>query len=166
MSYGEIKLKSSSYDRLSHMKKNNQRFRALAPAMLRYGLALVVLWFSLQQFLYPSEWVAYIPDSVLNFTGTQATTVVFLNAIFEAVFGLLLLFGKYTRIAAFLLALHLFDIMWILGYGEIGVRDFGLGVALMSVAAYGPDIFAIEYQKNIVISSEILSQTTIEQKII
>lgn len=119
--------------------------KSVAPSLLRYGLAVVILWFSAQQFLHNSDWVAYVPDGVLRFTGLAASTVVFGNAVFELVFGILLMFGRFTRIAALLLALHLFDIMWMLGYGEIAVRDFGLGIALLSVCLYGPDRLSLDY---------------------
>ena len=109
-------------------------------SVLRFGMSAVILWFSLQQFLHNSVWTAYVPDSAVALTHMSANTLVFFNAVFELVFGLMLVFGIQTRIAALLLALHLFDIMWVVGYGEIGVRDFGLAVATLVVAMNGPDL--------------------------
>jgi uncharacterized membrane protein YphA (DoxX/SURF4 family) len=125
------------------MQKTNY-LQQYAPAVLRYGIALVVLWFSLQQFIHADQWVAFIPASIVAVTHLAATTIVYLNAIFELVFGTLLAFGWKTRWIALLLALHLFDIMWTVGYGEIGVRDFGLAVAALSIAMYGSDILCID----------------------
>ena len=71
------------------------------------------------------------------------------NALFELVFGFLLLFGWQTRIAALLLALHLFDIMYVVGYGEIGVRDFGLAIATLVVFMNGPDLLCIQQKKDV-----------------
>ena len=65
------------------------------------------------------------------------------------IFGLLLLFGWQTRIVALLLALHLFDIMWTVGYGEIGVRDFGLAMGTLVVFMNGPDLFCVQEKKRI-----------------
>ncbi len=118
-----------------------------ASSVLRYGLAAVVLWFSLQQFLHNSLWTAYIPPSLVALTGISAGVLVSVNAIFELVFGLMLVFGWQTRLAALLLALHLFDIMYVIGYGEIGVRDFGLAVALLVVFMNGPDPLCIQRKK-------------------
>lgn len=118
-----------------------------ASAVLRYGMAAVILWFSLQQFMHTSNWTAYIPDSIVSMTGLSAMTLVYINAVFEAVFGLLLLIGWQTRIVAFLLALHLFDIMWVVGYGEIGVRDFGLALSTLVVFMNGPDVFCVDYKR-------------------
>ncbi len=121
-----------------------------APSVLRIGMSLVILWFSSQQFLHTQVWTAYVPDSAVALTHQSAITLVYINAAFEAVFGLLLLFGIWTRFAAFLLVLHLLDIMWIVGYGEIGVRDFGLAVATFVVFMNGPDEWCMQQAKKAV----------------
>ena len=118
-----------------------------AASVLRYGLAAVILWFSLAQFLHNSVWTAYIPDSIVSMTHLGAPVLVFLNATFELVFGILLVFGWQTRIVALLLALHLFDIMYVVGYGEIGVRDFGLAMATLVIFMNGPDPLCIQRKK-------------------
>lgn len=107
-------------------------------------MAAVFLWFGLQQWLHPDLWTAYVPDSAVRITGISALKLVAFNATFEVVFGLLLFLGWKTRIVALLLALHMFDIMYIVGYGETGVRDFGLALATLVVAMNGPDVFCIE----------------------
>jgi|GEM_PF-337596 uncharacterized membrane protein YphA (DoxX/SURF4 family) len=115
-----------------------------ASAVLRYGMVAVILWFSLQQFFHADAWTAYVPDSAVSMTHLSAITLVYFNAVFEFVFGILLLFGWQTRVVALLLALHLFDIMYVVGYGEIGVRDFGLAVATFAVFMNGQDILCIQ----------------------
>ncbi len=118
-----------------------------AASVLRYGLSAVILWFSLAQFLHNAQWTAYVPDSAVALTGLSANTLVFFNALFEAVFGILLVFGVQTRIVALLLSLHLFDIMYVVGYGEIGVRDFGLAVATLVISMNGPDKLCAQQKK-------------------
>jgi len=137
------------------MKKIIYFIELYAPVVLRYGMAAVILWFSLAQFFNASQWTAYIPDSIVSMTGISATILVYFNATFELVFGILLVFGWQTRIVAFLLAAHLFDIMYVVGYGEIGVRDFGLAVATLVVFMNGSDILCIQ-QKRKVIETTIL----------
>ena len=119
----------------------------LAPFILRIGMAVVILWFSLQQFMHNSTWIAYIPDYAVTLTHLSASTLVFMNAVFELVFGLMIMFGWQTRIASFLLAVHLFDIMWVVGYGEIGARDLGLAIGTFVVFMNGNDMFCVQ-QKN------------------
>lgn len=115
-----------------------------SPVILRLGMSLVMLWFSLQQFMHTQSWIAYVPDSAVTLTHMSAMTLVHVNAIFELVFGVLLVFGFQTRIVALLLSLHLFGIMYTIGYTEIGVRDFGLAVALFSIFMHGPDVLCVQ----------------------
>lgn len=46
-----------------------------------------------------------------------------------------------------MLAVHLFNIMWMVGYGEIGVRDFGLAIATLVVFMNGSDAFCLQQKK-------------------
>ena len=115
-----------------------------APFVLRVGMAMVILWFSLEQFTHNGSWVAYIPDYAVSISHLSASSLVSLNALFELIFGMMILFGFYTRLSAFLLAIHLFDIMLVVGYGEIGARDFGLAIGTFVVFMNGPDIFCIQ----------------------
>ncbi|MEN9614362.1 MAG: hypothetical protein RLZZ347_669 [Candidatus Parcubacteria bacterium] len=119
-------------------------FERHSNVVLRLGMAIVILWFGIQQVLYVGLWTAYIPDSVVTMTHLSAVTLVYLNALFELLFGTLMLFGWQTRLSALLLSLHLFDIMWVVGYGEIGVRDFGLAVAILVVSLNGPDLLCVQ----------------------
>ena len=40
--------------------------------------------------------------------------------------------------------------MYIVGYGEIGVRDFGLALATLVVFMNGPDILCVQPKKEII----------------
>lgn len=131
------------------MKKTTIFLELYASSFLRYGMTAVILWFSFQQFGNANAWTAYVPDSAVNLTHMSAVSLVYFNALFELVFGFLLLFGWQTRIAALLLALHLFDIMYVVGYGEIGVRDFGLAIATLVVFMNGPDLLCIQQKKDV-----------------
>jgi uncharacterized membrane protein YphA (DoxX/SURF4 family) len=128
-------------------------FELYAPSMLRFGMSAVILWFSVQQFMHNQQWTAYVPDSAVALTHLSANVLVFFNASFELVFGLMLVFGWQTRTAALLLALHLFDIMLVVGYGEIGVRDFGLAVATLVVFMNGTDRLCIQQKKRLLEST-------------
>lgn len=118
-------------------QKVDQLLKHYAPLILRIGLALVVVWFGSQQLLHTSEWLSYIPDSIIKLTHFTANTLVHINGAFEIVFGLALLFGIEIRLVAFLLMLHMFDITVIVGYDQIGVRDFGLAMSLLALFMLG-----------------------------
>lgn len=123
-----------------------QKLNKYSPVVLRYGITIVVLWFSIQQFLHTDNWVAYVPDGVVSMSHLSAKMLVYINASFEMLFGFILLLGLKTRISALLLSLHIFEIMYTVGYGEIGVRDFGLAVATFSVFMNGPDKLCLDYK--------------------
>lgn len=124
-------------------------FEQYSSSVLRFGMGIVILWFSTQQFMHTVAWTAYVPDSAVAISHLSAITLVYFNATFELVFGTLLLIGWQTRIVALLLSLHLFDIMYVVGYGEIGVRDFGLAVATLVVSMNGPDRLCIDKKEDI-----------------
>ncbi len=114
-----------------------------ALATLRIGIATVFIWFGFQQLTHAYEWVGWLPEyaSLLSFS---ATTLVYINAVFEVLFGSFLLLGLFTRVSAWLLAIHMAHIISIVGYGEIGVRDFGIFVATLSLAFYGVSNFSLD----------------------
>lgn len=164
------------YSFFDHTLKPSMKYvKLFAPSVLRYGIALVVLWFGVQQFIQPDQWIAFIPPSITTLLGINPLLLVYGNATFEVLFGLLLLFGWRTRFVALLLTLHLFDIMWVVGYGQIGTRDFGLSVAALSIFMNGTDVLCIDAgtTKNIeplpprtpepVLASSVMHQMPIRQ---
>ena len=106
--------------------------------VLRAGLVTLFLWFGLSQVTAPTDWVAWVPQWTESL-GLGTTTVILLNGLFEVVLGVLLAIGFYTRIAALLLSLHLLFIAYEIGYNDIGMRDFALAVATLSLAMFEPD---------------------------
>jgi uncharacterized membrane protein YphA (DoxX/SURF4 family) len=121
-----------------------QKIRLFAPVVLRYSMTGVFLWFGVIQLIDPSGFVAYVPDSVVGMTGMSGETLVICNAWFEIVFGGMLLFGFWIRLSAVLLSLHLFNIAFIVGYGETGVRDLGLAFATLVVGMNGADELSLD----------------------
>jgi len=121
-----------------------EKAKIYAPSVLRIGLALVFLWFGTDQLMNNQAWTAYIPQSVIDISNLSATTLVYVNGIFEIVFGTLLLLGLLTRFTAFVLALHMLDITYVVGFDSIGVRDFGLSIAAIAVWLYGADLLTLD----------------------
>ncbi|MBM3232674.1 DoxX family protein [Candidatus Pacearchaeota archaeon] len=121
---------------------NLDKAKSTAPVILRIGLSLVFLWFGINQLLYPLNWIGWVPGFASS--TIDPFTIVFVNGISEIVFGVLLLIGLYTRIASFLLALHMLGITLSVGWNEIGVRDFGILMALISVFLHGADDYCLD----------------------
>lgn len=110
---------------------NNEK---LSLDILRIGLALTIFWFGVSQLISPNNWIGYVPiymDSIFPFFSLK--TIVILNGIFETITALLLIFNKFTKIVSLLLAIHLIIIIIDLGFTEIGIRDFGILVGLVSL---------------------------------
>jgi len=126
--------------------------------IVRVALSIVFLWFGINQLISPESFLGYIPQWIyqqepqmmmhgfmqLIRVPNFVHGIIMLNGIFEATFGTLLLIGFYTRISAFLLALHLFGISFSLGYNDIAVRDFGLTIATISLIFSGGGIFSLD----------------------
>lgn len=124
-----------------------------APSLLRIAVALVFLWFGINQLIFPDNFIGYLPSWTFQdqagmghmmYTGISRIgflppQLLFINGMFEVVFGLLLICGIFTRMSALLLGVHLLGITFLLGYNEIAVRDFGLALATLSVFLAGPD---------------------------
>lgn len=125
---------------------NSQKAKALAPVILRYALTLVFVWFGTNQLINASAWVRLVPEWATVF-GMSAETVVHLNGMFEIIAAILLGAGVYVRLVASVLALHLFVITTHLGFTPVGVRDFGLSFATLSVALFGPDKYCFSYKE-------------------
>ncbi len=113
-----------------------------APILLRFAIGLVYLWFGSSQLLDPLQWEAFVPSWAL-YGGITSHTLVYFNGIFEVIMALLLLLGIYTRIVASLLFVHLLTITLSIGFNAIGVRDFGLTFATLSIALYGDDKYSL-----------------------
>ena len=111
--------------------------------ILRVGIAAVILWFGFQQLFHGTDWIAYLPSWTTSLPISQLG-LVYLNGWFEIVFGFMLLLGYYTRLVSALLALHLLDIIFTVGYGATGVRDFGLFIAMASIFFYGTSPFSVD----------------------
>jgi len=108
----------------------------LSPIILRIGIGAVIVWFGLQQINTPSSWIVYLPTWTKILPLSQINFV-YLNGWFELIFGIILITGFFTRIVAFFLSIHLLGIVLTVGYNEIGVRDFGLFIALFSIFLHG-----------------------------
>jgi hypothetical protein len=91
----------------------------------------------------PKPWSTIIPAYATGLTGLSAITIVQLNAVFELVLSVALIVGVYTRLAGLLAALHIAQITLMMGYNAIGVRDFGLAMASLSIFLRGDDEFSV-----------------------
>lgn len=124
------------------------KLQPYAPLVLRLGLAAVFAWFGSSQLINPERWVGIVPEWATSLSGLNASTIVFLNGSFEILGALLLAVGLFVSPIALLLSLHLFVIATEFGLSPIGVRDFGLAFATLSLTLSGADRFCLQAKKN------------------
>ena len=122
---------------------NKMNYREYGPIILRISLSLVFLWFGLTGVFNTDYLIGYVPDFASNLP-ISLESIVILNGIFEIVLGTLLIIGLFTRIVAFILFLHTLIIMFLLGYNDVAVRDFGLAFATLAIAFNGPDNWSLD----------------------
>lgn len=114
--------------------------RNLSPFLVRLGLGIVVLWFSINQMTNPERWTGLVPE-MLNFT--NPINLIYLNATLELILGISFILGFFTRAVALIFSLHLIPIILSLGYGPTAVRDFGLLMASLSLVFSGSGKFTL-----------------------
>ncbi len=125
---------------MSAIKNFFEQNKKYSADILRIALSAVFLWFGIDQLVNPGYFLGYVPAWIHSNPALpilSAHSMIIINGIFEVIFGIFLLIGLFTRIAAFLLALNLFGIAFSLGYNDIAVRDFGLAFAAVSLVFSG-----------------------------
>lgn len=127
------------------------KYSNYAPIVLRLALSAVYVWFGVSQITNSGMWTGLVPAWATDTTGMNALTIVHLNGIFEIVAGTLLAIGFYVRPIATLLAVHLFTITSHLGLTAVGVRDFGLSFATLSIALAGDDELCLSKKEMVVV---------------
>ena len=102
--------------------------------VLSWALAFVVLWFGLNEVFNSQNWVGLVPGFLRPF----GVLAVVLHGAILLCCGLALVLNFYRKIAAFVIALLLLEIiinfLFISGLSDIVVRDiglFGMAVAII-----------------------------------
>jgi uncharacterized membrane protein YphA (DoxX/SURF4 family) len=104
--------------------------------ILRFGLAIVFLYFGISQILDQSRWIYLIPDRFFMFYIHEVlkSKLVFVNGIFDTIIALSLISGILIKIFSFLGFIHLLSItIFSLGFEPSGIRDLGLAFAMLSL---------------------------------
>lgn len=127
---------------------NFEKIKNYGPAVVRMGLALVFLWFGLNQLFDPGSWIGWVPGWIHPIV--HPAIVVFVNGLVEVILGTILLLGFFTRTASLILGLHLLGIAFSIGYSATMIRDLGLAIATLSITLTGPDKLCLsnKFKKN------------------
>ena len=123
---------------------NNHKFSRFAPVALRFGLSAVYLWFGISQITDADSWTVWVPNWAVSISGMNQTTIVLINGWLETIAGILLAAGFLTRWVTLILTVHMFVLVFEIGLNDIGVRDFGLAMATLSLFLFGKDDYSLD----------------------
>ena len=108
--------------------------KAQLPALiLSLGLAFVFLYAGIASLLNPLLWVGYLPQFMGNFIALDVA--IKLIAVYEIALGLLLVSGKFRKVAAVLSALTLVGII-VSSLNQFVITFRDVGLMLMAVALF------------------------------
>ena len=107
--------------------------------ILQVGLAFTLLFAGISSFLYPNDWVGFVPLFVEKFKVSQLMAL-HIHAVVEIILGLLLLTNWQLKLVALVAALDMAAILIVNGFGQgiflITFRDVGLlGMAVYLAVA-------------------------------
>lgn len=117
--------------------------------LLRIAMSLIFLYFGFQQITNTLEWTGFVPNMMLS-SGISASKLVIANAILELTLGALLLLGVFVQAVSLILALNLFFIAFSIGMNPLGIRDFGLAVATLTIFFNKSDWLCLEKSKKFI----------------
>jgi len=104
---------------------------------LRFGLALVFLWFGIDKMIHVSYWTTvWIPPNLFEIIGRfgiSQNQLIYGAGFFEILTGLSLLSSVFAKFFSLLAILYLIAILILNGLSEITVRDIGLIGGLLAV---------------------------------
>ncbi len=108
--------------------------------VLRFGIAVVFLWFGIDKFVHPQYWLdAWTPVWVQSAVGAiklSPQNFMVLTGMFEVLTGLSLVTGFFMRFFAAAGALFLAVVMAVNGVPLILVHDIGLIGGLVAIALW------------------------------
>lgn len=98
----------------------------LMTMVLRFSGGSVFLWFGIDKWIRPEAWYAWMPAWVWPMSPLGADRTIIFLGVFEFAVGLLLVMGRYVRMAAVIAVVQLSVILAMNGIHEVAVRDAGL----------------------------------------
>jgi hypothetical protein len=103
--------------------------------LLRFGPALTMILFGLNQFINPENWIKYIPDSIVPYLPTTTENFMKMHALANIALGVLLLSGWQPIIVTSIVLAWWASIIPFAALVDwtIGVRDTAIGLSLAAL---------------------------------
>lgn len=113
-----------------------------ASLIIRYTIALLFLWFGVQQMMSPESWVGFLPEWI-GYIPIPAEMLVKWNGWFEIICAMCLAAGFFTRFVSFILGIHLLGIAVSIG-GATGIRDAALAAITLALSVTPADQYCAD----------------------
>lgn len=121
---------------------------ASASTMLRIGLGLVFFVFGVWKATTPVAWVIFLPNwvsgVVASIESLDALGALRMMGFVEAVLGLQLLLGLFTKATARICTILLAGIIFHVGLDQVGIRDAGLLFAALALSLSGAGPWSLD----------------------
>lgn len=121
-----------------------EEWQWLAPIFLRVGIGSVFFLFGIDKFIHLQLWMAYMPVWLTPYLPMSIEMFMYIQGVIEAVLGMFLIIGFWSRTSAFFCALLLAGIVFTLGYNEIAIRDFGLLLGALALSLREQERWSID----------------------
>lgn len=110
-----------------------QKYQWTAPIFLRVGIGIVFFLFGIDKFFHVQNWMAYIPVWLPPYIPMSLEMFMYIQGVVEAILGLFLIIGFWSRTSAFFCAAILLVITISMRYNELSIRDFGLFLGALAL---------------------------------
>ncbi len=106
--------------------------------ILQLGLAFVLIYAGISAFIYPNDWIGYVPGWVEKF-GTSQILALHLHSLVEILLGIWLISNWKVKLAGLITALDILAILIMGGFGRsvflVTFRDVGLASMAIYLAS-------------------------------
>jgi len=132
---------------LTHLIEEHSHYGTF---VARIGIAAVFLWFGIDKFIHPVNWIGWVPLWMQALIPMSLVGFMYIQGVIETVAGIMLLVGYNVRLASFIAVVTLLGVELAMvgtGQSEMMLRDAGLLAASLSLFFTGSDCLSIDCLK-------------------
>ncbi len=118
--------------------------KSFSTLILRLGVGFVFLFFGIDKFIHPETWIGWVSPRLFYYFPFSQEVFIYLDGGVEAVVGIMLVLGFYTRIFALIASLLLIGILVTVGITDITARDVAILAGAISLMITGSDKMSVD----------------------
>ena len=112
--------------------------------ILRLGIGIVFLFFGVDKFIHPEVWINWVSPRLLYYFPFPQEVFIYLDGGLEAIIGVMLILGFYTRIFALIASLLIVGILATVGITDVTLRDVAILAGALSLVLTGSDKLSVD----------------------